>query len=183
MKLGRNSTLTIVLVLFTWILVSCHTQKHTTETDKEEKNVSSEKNQKLESIYAERLGVKPSEIRNNNLYAFIDNWYGVPYQYGGKSKKGIDCSGFVATLYKEVYKKDISGSSESIYEKCSTVSAKDLKEGDLVFFKIDQNRISHIGVYLQNNKFVHASTKKGVMIDDLNEPYYKKYFYKGGKLK
>ena len=52
-----------------------------------------------------------------------------------------------------------------------------------MFFKIESDKVSHIGVYLQNNKFVHASTKKGIHIDDLDEPYYKKYFYKGGRIK
>ena len=64
-----------------------------------------------------------------------------------------------------------------------TVSKSNLEEGDLLFFKIDGDKISHIGVYLQNNKFVHATTKKGVMIDDLDEAYYKKYYYKAGRLK
>jgi lipoprotein Spr len=57
-----------------------------------------------------------------------------------------------------------------------------LKEGDLVFFKIKQKRISHVGVYVGNNKFAHASVQNGVIISDLDEPYYKMYFYKGGRV-
>ncbi|MGZ6519803.1 MAG: C40 family peptidase, partial [Bacteroidia bacterium] len=71
----------------------------------------------------------------------------------------------------------------SIFTQCKVVSKNNLEEGDLVFFKIDGDNISHIGVYLQNNKFVHATTKKGVMVDDLDEDYYKKYYYKGGRIK
>jgi lipoprotein Spr len=57
-----------------------------------------------------------------------------------------------------------------------------MEEGDLVFFKIEGNQVSHIGVYLQNNKFVHATTKKGVIINDLDELYYKKYYFKSGRI-
>ena len=107
----------------------------------------------------------------------------MPYKYGGKNKQGIDCSAFTLELLKEVYNKDLTGTSSSISNGCKVISKNNLLEGDLVFFKIESDNISHIGVYLQNNKFVHASTKKGVMIDDLDEPYYKKYFFKGGRIK
>ncbi len=58
----------------------------------------------------------------------------------------------------------------------------DLKEGDFVFIKIRKGQISHVGIYLGNNKFAHASVKTGVIISDLDEPYYKKYFYRGGRI-
>ena len=69
------------------------------------------------------------------------------------------------------------------------ISEKELKEGDLVFFTINskpnakEGQVSHMGIYLQNNKFVHATTKAGVMINDLDEEYYKKYFEGGGRIK
>ncbi len=156
---------------------SCRTSKETTT------NTSVSKSEKVIGKYATLLNVDKSKIENIKLYSFIDEWYGVPYKYGGKNKSGIDCSNFTATLYSSIYKKSISGSSSSIFEQCKTVSKSNLEEGDLLFFKIDGDKISHIGVYLQNNKFVHATTKKGVMIDDLDEAYYKKYYYKAGRLK
>ena len=70
-----------------------------------------------------------------------------------------------------------------MYNQCKHISKQELQEGDLVFFRIDSKDISHVGIYLQNNKFVHATTKAGVMIDDLDEEYYKKYFISGGKTK
>jgi murein DD-endopeptidase / murein LD-carboxypeptidase len=95
----------------------------------------------------------------------------------------VCCSGLTCKLYESVYAKKISRASRDIYASSKEIDLADLKEGDFVFFKIESKNISHVGVYLLNNKFVHASTKKGVMINDLNEPYYKKYFYKGGRLK
>ncbi|GAB4447434.1 MAG: hypothetical protein OHK0036_01720 [Bacteroidia bacterium] len=118
------------------------------------------------------------------LYSFITEWYGVPYKYGECSKNGTDCSGFINALYEKVYGKKLERRSQDIFQKqCKKINKNEVKEGDLVFFKIESKEISHVGVYLRNNKFVHASTQKGVIINDLNEPYYQKYFYAFGRVK
>jgi lipoprotein Spr len=127
--------------------------------------------------------VEETQIENIPLYLLIDDWYGTRYKYGGCDKNGVDCSNFVSILYQQVYNTPLKGSSASIFNQCKTINRTELREGDLLFFKIDNNTISHIGMYLQNNKFVHSTTKKGVMIDDLDEPYYTKYYYKSGRLK
>ncbi|HEU4717688.1 MAG TPA: NlpC/P60 family protein [Bacteroidia bacterium] len=163
----------ITPVLFL-LLVACHGQKHV---------ASSDSDNALRKKYAGILQVDEKEITNLRLYRFIDEWYGVPYKYGGKTKAGIDCSGLTCTLYSEVYGKTISGSAASLNDQCEEVKEKNLAEGDLVFFKIGSDKVSHVGVYLQNRHFVHASTHKGVMISSLDEAYYQKYFFRGGKLK
>ncbi len=169
-----------LLLLAYLFFTSCGSTKKTTSTNEKENN-SSEK--KIKSKYAELLNVKENKIENIKLYSFVNDWYGVKYKYGGKTKKGVDCSSFVSSLYNDVYDKPLNGTAASMFYQCKTVSKNNLTEGDLVFFKIDNDNVSHIGVYLQNNKFVHASTKKGVMINDLDEPYYKKCFFKGGRIK
>ena len=169
----------ILLFYLAVSISSCRSHKETSTTI----NTNVAKSKKVQEKYATILNVDESKIDNIKLYSFIDEWYGVPYKYGGKSKSGIDCSNFTSTLYSNIYNKSITGSSSSIFEQCKVISKSNLEEGDLVFFKIDGSKISHIGVYLQNNKFVHATTKKGVMIDDLDEAYYKKYYYKSGRLK
>ena len=182
MTLFKNKSSVFYLAfIFVMIASSCHTKKKTTSTLPEKTSVS--KTNKIKNKYAGLINVDDSKIDNVKLYSFIDEWYGVPYKYGGKNKEGIDCSNFTSTLYLNVYSKPLTGTSSSIFDQCKVVSKSNLEEGDLVFFKIDGDKISHIGVYLQNNKFVHATTKKGVMIDDLDEEYYKKYYYKGGRLK
>jgi len=137
----------------------------------------------IQKKYAALLEVSKADISNTELYAFIDDWIGAPYKYAGKTKNGVDCSGFSCILRKEVYKNEVGGSSKYIYSLCKPVSKGKLQEGDFVFFKIKNNKISHMGVFLKNNKFIHASTSRGVVIDDLNADYYKKYYYKGGRLK
>ncbi len=106
---------------------------------------------------------------------------GTHYKYSGKSPKGIDCSGFAKIIYREAFHDTLSGGSADIAKKVRLLPKDNLQTGDLVFFKIKRKRVSHVGVYLGNNKFVHAAIKGGVQINDLNEPYYKRYFYKGGR--
>lgn len=131
----------------------------------------------------EKLGLTNKEIKSSKLYTFINDWYGVPYKYGGCQKTGVDCSCFADNLYKDVYHRKLGRTAGEIYKECDKIKTDHIKEGDLVFFKINSSNISHVGVYLKNNKFVHASTSKGVMISDLTETYYKKYFYSAGRLK
>lgn len=138
---------------------------------------------KLQEKYSAALGVDADKISNMKLYRFIDEWYGVPYKYAGKSKTGVDCSGFTCLLYNDVYSAVLQGSAASLYTGCAIIDKDDLREGDLVFFKIEKDRISHVGIYLHNNKFVHASTSRGIIISDLTDAYYRKYFFKAGRPK
>ncbi len=164
-------------------IVACKHQQSVSKTtelrsEKTEKNTGSIKKQ-----YAAKLGVAESEIKNEKLYQFINEWYGVPYKYSGKDKSGIDCSGLTSVLYLNVYKKNISSNTKALVGEVKKINESDLREGDLVFFNTNGKSISHVGVYLQNHKFVHASTKKGVMISDMTEPYFKKTYVSSGRVK
>lgn len=116
------------------------------------------------------------------LYYNIYAWLGTAYKYSGDNKKGIDCSGFVSRMYSDVYCIALSGGSRDIFPRVQPVEKNELREGDLLFFKIRKGQISHVGVYLGNNKFAHATVRSGVIISDLDEEYYKRYFYKGGRI-
>ncbi len=172
-----NIVATVIFTSLILFLASCKTTKTTTNTS------VSAKMETLQDKYAPLLGVSKTAIQNEKLFSFIDEWYNTPYKYGGNDKSGIDCSGFTQKLQQEVYGKTVPRVSREIYSSCKDADVSDLKEGDFVFFKVENSNVNHVGVYITNNKFVHASTKKGVMINDLNETYYKKYFFKGGKLK
>jgi hypothetical protein len=171
-------------LIFILFLTSCRSHKSATSTTTAVTNSpEDQKFSELKTKYATQLGVKESEVYNKKLFLFIDEWYSAPYKYGGLDKSGIDCSGLAYTLYNIVYGKKVPRSTKDLYAGCAAVENTELKEGDLVFFKIEKPEVSHVGVYLTNNKFIHASTKKGVIINDLNEVYYKKYFYKAGRIK
>lgn len=130
------------------------------------------------------LDVSENNLKDKKLYNFIIDWYGTPYKYGGTSENGIDCSGFTNILYKEIYKIQLPRISKDIAENVKRKYTNDLKEGDLVFFSFgNTGTVNHVGIYLHNNKFVHASTSKGVIISNLTEPYYGNYLVKCGSYK
>lgn len=165
-------------------LASCNVQKGaksrgTVSKEKTSANVNSPSPIKVK--YAKLLGVSPESIEDEAFYLYIDGWIGVPYKYGGTGKSGTDCSGFVSNVYRDVYNKSMPRTTSEMDESTKNVSKAELKEGDLVFFDINGKKSSHVGIYLLNNKFVHASTSKGVIISDLENPYYKSAFAKGGR--
>ena len=123
-----------------------------------------------------------SGVANASLKKEIDGWLGVPYKYGGTSKQGVDCSGFCGNVFKTVYHITLGRSAQDIYDQSKPVNRSAVREGDLVFFKINSSRVSHVGIYLSDNKFVHASTSRGVMISDLDEAYWTKYYFACGRV-
>lgn len=116
-----------------------------------------------------------------DVYVMAYSWLNTPYRYGGDSKNGIDCSRFIMKLYHEALGLPAAGSSRQIFEQGTTIDKSQLKEGDLVFFRTRGNSISHVGLYLQDGKFVHSSTSKGVIISSLDEPYWKKTYYRSAR--
>lgn len=136
-------------------------------------------NNKLEN-YAELLGVKTKELDNKNLYFMIDEWMGTPHRLGGMDKRGVDCSGFVTLLYDKIYGKELPRTSRDMADNVKRKYENQLKEGDLVFFSFGGRNIDHVGIYLHNGKFVHVSTRKGVIISNLSDSWYYKYFKRSG---
>lgn len=143
-------------------------------------------NNKLDSTtigYYNRLNIPIDSCSNLQLYDELCGWIETPYAYAECSRYGSDCSGLVKTILLHVYDIQVEGTSASLYNLCVPIEKEYLEEGDLVFFKIGSKKITHVGLYLRNNTFIHASTKKGVIISNLDEKYYSKYFYSGGRLK
>jgi cell wall-associated NlpC family hydrolase len=134
--------------------------------------------------YSKMMQVSPNSITNVILYQFVDDWYGTRYCLGGTGKKGIDCSALVQKLYTSVYGMDVVRTSIMQFRNSEYVANKsNLNEGDLVFFRIHGGPVSHVGIYLKNNYFVHASSSRGVMVSNLEETYWTKYYVGGGKMK
>src|SRR6185503_6771533 len=136
----------------------------------------------LQIKYAVLLNTPAEEVKNAKMFEFIDDWYGTPYRLGGTTKKGVDCSAFSQFLFASVYGLSIPRTARDQYNLTSRISRTQLTEGDLIFFNT-RGGISHVGVYLQNNKFVHASTSGGVMISDIFDEYWARKFVGVGRLK
>lgn len=136
----------------------------------------------LQFKYAISLDVMVEGLSNTHLLAFMDEWCGTRYRYGGTTKKGIDCSAFSSSLIASVYDLTIPRTVREQYQYCQHIETNELQEGDLVFFNT-KGPFTHVGVYLVNNKFVHASVSGGVVISDLNEAYYLKRFAGAGRVR
>jgi hypothetical protein len=133
--------------------------------------------------YAILMDVPVEALSNLKLFAFIDDWFGTPYHFGGSSKDGIDCSAFTGSLMTTVFGIGLPRMAKEQYNVCEHVQKNNLAEGDLVFFHTTRKGISHVGVYLGNNKFVHASLNYGVTISDLTDAYYARAFRGGGRVR
>jgi len=134
-----------------------------------------EKSHDLQFKYAILMEKPVESVTNERLIGFLENWYGTPYRYGGEDRKGIDCSAFSALLMDSVYGFRLPRTARSQYSACIRIKKEQLQQGDLVFFNTTGG-ISHVGVYLDNNKFVHASASSGVMISDLNDSYFRRRY-------
>lgn len=188
-KLSLKSFSVLLLCILIISIYSCRTHKELAKNNHPKTKPKAKPKEKVETSdakfikeYSEKLHFELTGKENKKLIQTIGDWYGVPHKIGGCDKSGIDCSCFVLTIYKTVYNIDLTRISESQYKECKPVSQSELKEGDLVFFKINSPKISHVGIYLRAGKFAHASTSKGVIINNLEEDYYKKYFFTGGRI-
>jgi len=135
----------------------------------------------LQLKYSVLLDTEVEAIQNLSLFQSIDEWFGTRYVYGGTTKKGIDCSAFVQAIFQDNYNIDLPRTAREQHKMATLISRTELKQGDLVFFNTIGG-VSHVGIYLQNNKFVHAASSGGVMISDLYEDYWMKRFIAAGRI-
>lgn len=155
------------------------TTKQTTKTKGTETDI--EKANYLQIKYAVLLDIAAEELTNIALLQVIDKWWGTKYCLGGSTDNCIDCSAFTQIVMKDVYGISLPRTSQEQFTKSEKIELADLKEGDLVFFNTSGRNISHVGVYIANNKFVHASTSGGVTITDLSDRYWQPRFRAAGK--
>ena len=177
----------IIIMVVVIGLASCTSLKSPSAANiSKESKAEAAKDQALISKYELIIGEPINMHKSLTLYKAIDSWMTTPYKYGsGVCRTGTDCSGFVCGIYKEVYHITLDRSSEDQLEKdVHRIPKNKLREGDLVFFRIEEgHKVSHVGLYLGNQKFVHASTKKGVCIDGLDDKYYEQHFKAAGRVK
>ncbi|MFG0606144.1 C40 family peptidase [Vibrio mimicus] len=120
-----------------------------------------------------------SDFSNTSTPSFSNvftEWSGVPYRLGGVSKNGIDCSAFVQIAYRDAWQLDLPRTTQSQAQTGQKITYEQAQYGDLVFFKTSRTNI-HVGVYLGDKQFMHASTSKGVIISRIDNPYWASKFW------
>jgi len=117
----------------------------------------------------------------NKLYKQYNKWRGTPYKYGGLSRSGVDCSGFVYQSYRSVFNHSLPRSTKDQIKKGKRVYINELQCGDLIFFKTGY-KTRHVGIYVENGKFMHASTSRGVTLSNLRSGYWREHYWQARRL-
>jgi lipoprotein Spr len=122
--------------------------------------------------------------QTKTLDSFVREWLGTPYRLGGSSKTGIDCSQFTKRLYKEVYNERLENVAWRQWSQTKRISKSSLEIGDIVFFNSSVSPSGwHCGIFIGNNKFVHASNRReGVIISNLSSYPYNRNYKGAGRL-
>lgn len=134
----------------------------------------------LQFKYAQLLKRNVESLTNLSLLSFIDKWWGTKYRFGGTGSKGIDCSALTGLLMGSVFGVSLPRTAREQYAVCTKLKEDEMAEGDLIFFNT-RGGVSHVGVYLGDGNFVHASSSQGVTISNLEDSYYRKRFIGGGR--
>ena len=136
----------------------------------------------ISSCTSNHIPVKPHTVASKTnikqtLYTQFMEWKSVKYRFGGLSKDGIDCSGFVYLTFRDSFGIELPRTTKQQLLSGETINDQaDLKAGDLVFFKTGMQK-RHVGIYLEKNKFLHVSTKNGVSISRLDNSYWRKRYW------
>ncbi len=175
---GKRFLLPLIFMLIL-ALPACRSQRETSRTP-----TATTTDAAFYHEFSQKLGYPLNGTENPALIREVSSWLGTPHRYGGTTRQGTDCSGFVIEVFKKVYQTSLPRSSSDMASHARNISKSQLREGDLVFFRTSGGRkVSHVGIYLSNNKFVHVSSTRGVMISDLYEPYFVRTFAKAGRIR
>lgn len=139
---------------------------------------------KLCELFSRKFNLKIEAEDPIELFSFVARWLGTPYRYGGLSKRGVDCQGFVRVIYDSLYCQTLPAGAGSQYHVCDPVPKDSLQAGDLLFFTIGTRSISHVGIYLKDGWFAHATVSGvGVVMSRLDAPYYRRWFFRAGRVR
>ena len=134
--------------------------------------------------YERQLGMPLTGYENPDLIKTVAAWIGTPYRFGGITRQGADCSGFVWVVYRDVYGKNLPRTTRAMDNESRRIRRRNLSEGDLVFFRTKGLfGVSHVGIYLGSGYFAHSSASRGVIVNHLGENYYDRRFRRGGRIR
>lgn len=154
-------------------LVSCGSKRHVASTD-----------YKALVRAARTLGFDIERTDDHPLLLEAASWVGTPYKYGGNTRAGVDCSGLTCQIYAKVYGIRLSRRSIDQCQKDfpSKIGQNTLHQGDLLFFSTPKSKgkCGHVGIYLKNRLFIHTSSSRGVVVDDMGGRYWQQHWIGGG---
>lgn len=136
--------------------------------------ITKSKNMKIVQKNKKRKILDNSKISEKIMIEY-QKWQGTPYQYGGLNKKGVDCSGLVQNIFNHSFNYSLPRTTTDQIKIGSRVYKKSLEPGDLVFFQMNK-KTKHVGIYVKEGMFMHASLSKGVMLSSLENEYWKKRY-------
>ena len=130
------------------------------------------------------LDSQKSPAIKENIKTEIKRFYGAPYKWGGSTPAGTDCSGMVMTIYKNASNIQLPHNADMMFKTTEQISTRELAFGDLVFFSSDGGaRATHMGMYIKDGYFVHASSSRGVVLSLLRDKPYRKQFIGARRVK
>lgn len=177
-RLIYKLTLIIVMTTLTVGLSSCGTSKKTPS-----RSYASSKTGHATAV-PQRIDLSETDSPvTGALLREAMTWLGTPYRYGGNDRSGVDCSGFVLQVYKKAVELKLPRTSTQQHQYCSTLDRSQLERGDLVFFSTNgTSSVGHVGIYVGNGNFIHASSSRGVIISSLDATYYAKNYFGAGRI-
>lgn len=122
-----------------------------------------------------------SSSAESRLHSAAGTWKGAPHEWGGSSPNGVDCSGLVQSIFADEFQLSVPRTTKQQARVGRVVSRSDLKPGDLVFFRIAQKK-RHVGIYLSDGEFLHASSSEGVTVSPLDRSYWSDRWWQGRRL-
>nr|WP_314741913.1 NlpC/P60 family protein [uncultured Haemophilus sp.] len=168
-QLNRKGIAKLMLVSVAAILTACSSGPSTTQASK------------IYRTNKTRLGDPIMVIAN--LSEHQQEWKGTRYRLGGTSRNGVDCSGFMQVTFRDLFGIDLPRMTVDQAKVGTKVARHEIKTGDLVFFNTGRGpNGKHVGVYVKNGQFLHASTKGGVIYSSMNSPFWSKTFWQARRL-
>lgn len=183
LKFGRFTRVMLIIAsLSVMWLSSCRSHRQEVRTVIVYDDSAIEDEELTESIDEDTEGNQQDTV--SILLDEIESWVGSPYRYGGHSRLGTDCSGMVMEIFLSVYGVSLPHSSVDMYKCCDAVELEELQIGDLLFFTFAKSgKISHVGIYIGEGHFVHSTTRRGVMVDSMDDGYYRRGFVAAGRVR
>lgn len=161
-------------------LSSCHSTRKTarTQSQKPVPEAAARPHRKVDPGKA-----APAELADA-LIAEARSWLGVPYAWGGKTRDGVDCSGFLVTVFHDAAGIDLPRTTHKQEEACRYVERDDIAVGDILFFSSGKSggKVAHVGMYVGNDRMIHASSSRGVVEDDITLKYYRTHYRGAGRV-